>query len=310
MSSAPMPAAEETAYPNRWPALFVLLLAGFMNLIDVTIVNVALPRLQAGLDATSSEIEWVIAAYVLAFALGLLPFGRLGDQVGRRRMFVAGVSLFTLFSAACGLAPTMNTLIVARALQGFAGAMMMPQVLAIVQVIFPPKERPQAFSLFGLSAGLASVAGPLTGGLLIGADLFGLDWRPIFLVNIPVGIFTVIAALALVPSMKGHAGIRHDFGGILIAGLSIVLLIFPLIEGHGYGWPAWTFVMIGMAAVGFLLFFLYESARDGAARTSCCRPSSCATAISSSAPPWRWCSSPASRASSWCWRSSSRPVSV
>ena len=193
-----------TPIPRRWPALATLLLAGFMNLIDVTIVNVALPRLQASLGATSTEIEWVVAAYVLAFALGLLPFGRLGDIIGRKRMFLIGISLFTLFSALCGLAPSIDMLIGARVLQGLAGAMMMPQVLAIAQVMFPPRERGFAFSLFGLSAGLASVAGPLAGGLLIGADLFGLDWRPIFLVNIPVGILAVIAGRALVPALPPH----------------------------------------------------------------------------------------------------------
>ena len=244
-----------------------LLLAGFMNLIDVTIVNVALPRLQSSLGATSTEIEWVVAAYVLAFALGLLPFGRLGDMIGRKRMFLVGIGLFTLFSALCGLAPSMETLIGARVLQGLAGAMMMPQVLAIAQVIFPPHERGLAFSLFGLSAGLASVAGPLAGGLLIGADLFGLDWRPIFLVNIPVGILAILAGRALIPALPPHPDLTVDFGGVAIAGLSILLLIFPLIEGHGLGWPAWTFVMIAAALVGVGAFYLYEKRRDAAGKS-------------------------------------------
>ena len=135
------PGAEAAdAYPKRWPALATLLLAGFMNLIDITIVNVALPRLQVSLGATSTDIEWVVAAYVLAFALGLLPFGRLGDVIGRKRMFLIGISLFTLFSALCGLAPSIGMLIGARVLQGLAGAMMMPQVLAITQVMFPPQR--------------------------------------------------------------------------------------------------------------------------------------------------------------------------
>ena len=255
------------AYPRRWSALATLLLAGFMNLIDVTIVNVALPRLQTSLGATSTEIEWVVAAYVLAFALGLLPFGRLGDIIGRKRVFLAGIGLFTLFSAFCGLAPSMETLIAGRVLQGLAGAMMMPQVLAIAQVIFPPRERGLAFSLFGLSAGLASVAGPLAGGLLIGADLFGLDWRPIFLVNIPVGIFAILAGRALIPALPPHPNLTVDFGGVAIAGLSILLLVFPLIEGHGFGWPAWTFVMIAAALVGAVVFYLHEKRRDAAGKS-------------------------------------------
>jgi EmrB/QacA subfamily drug resistance transporter len=256
----PLTAAD--AYPRRWFALGILLLAGFMNLVDVSIVNVALPRMQSGMGATSAQIEWVAAAYVLAFALGLLPFGRLGDRIGRKPMFLAGVTGFTLFSLLCGVAPTMNTLIVARVLQGFSSAAMMPQVLALAQVMFPPKERALAFSLFGLSAGLASVAGPLTGGLLIEADLFGLDWRPIFLVNIPIGLFTVAAAMIAVPATRPHPGLKNDWGGMAIAGLSVFLLVFPLIEGHTYDWPAWTFAMIAVALLGFLAFFFHERRQE------------------------------------------------
>lgn len=251
----------EAPYPRRWVAMATLLTAGFMNLIDITIVNVALPRLQAGLGATSTQIEWVVAAYILAFALGVLPFGRLGDIVGRKRMFLAGIALFTLFSTFCGLAPTMGALIAARVLQGLASAMMMPQVLAIAQVMFPPQERGFAFSLFGLSAGLASVAGPLAGGLLIGADLFGLDWRPIFLVNIPVGFLAFLAGRALVPALPPHPGLSIDLAGVAVASVSVLLVMFPLIEGHAYGWPAWTFVLIAASLPGFAIFFLHQRAR-------------------------------------------------
>jgi EmrB/QacA subfamily drug resistance transporter len=254
----------EQDYPRRWAALVTLLIGGFMNLIDITIVNVALPRLQTGLGGRSTDIEWVVAAYILAFGLGVLPFGRLGDIVGRKRMFLIGVALFTLFSAVCGMAPTIAALIGARVLQGLASAMMMPQILAIAQVIFPPRERGFAFSLFGLSAGLASVAGPLAGGLLIGADLFGLDWRPIFLVNIPVGIVALIAGRALVPEIAPHPGLTVDFGGVVVSGVSVPMVLFPLIEGHSYGWPAWTFLMIAAAIAGLVLFFLYQRRRHAA----------------------------------------------
>jgi EmrB/QacA subfamily drug resistance transporter len=253
--------------PRRWLALVILLLAAFMNLIDITIVNVALPSLQKNLNATSNQIEWVVAAYVLAFALGLLPFGRLGDIIGRKKVFLAGVAAFTLCSLLCGIAPDINTLILARILQGIAGAVMMPQVLAIMQATFPPKERGFAFSLFGLSAGLASVAGPITGGLLISADLYGLDWRPIFLVNIPIGIIAVIAAWRLVPATPPHPGLTHDLGGIAIASIAILLLIFPLIEGRSYGWPLWTFVMIAASLIGIALFYLWERRRDSRGET-------------------------------------------
>lgn len=261
MTSSPVqPNAE--AYPKRWSALAVLLLAGFMNLVDVSIVNVALPRLQHGFGATSSQIEWVVAAYVLAFALALLPFGRLGDVIGRKTMFLTGVGCFTLFSVLCGVAPSMRLLIIARVFQGLSGAMMMPQVLAITQVIFAPKERGLAFSMFGLTAGLASVAGPLIGGLLINADLLGLDWRPIFLVNIPVGILAIVVGRALIPAIPAHPGLTHDFGGIVLAVASVFLMVFPLVEGHTAGWPAWTFAMIAASLVFAILFYLYERRRN------------------------------------------------
>ncbi|MFN5826859.1 MAG: MFS transporter, partial [Rhodobacterales bacterium] len=167
-ATTPAPAPK----PGRWLAMTVLLIAGFMNLIDVTIVNVALPGLQRAFNATSSQIEWVVAAYILVFALGLLPSGRLGDILGRRRMFVWGVGVFTLGSALCGLAPTIETLVAARVLQAVGGAMMTPQTLAIVPALFEPKERGVAFALFGLSAGLAAVTGPVLGGFLIGQDIW------------------------------------------------------------------------------------------------------------------------------------------
>jgi EmrB/QacA subfamily drug resistance transporter len=229
-----------------------------MNLIDVTIVNVAIPSMQTDLGADPSQIEWVIAAYVLAFALGLLPFGRLGDIVGRTRMFLVGVTLFSLASAFCGLAPSIEWLIAARVLQGIAGSIMTPQVLAIATVTFPPEERGQAFSLFGLASGLAAVAGPILGGFLIGANLGGLDWRPIFLVNVPVGILAVVLGWFIIPRPPGHPGLRNDFVGIVLFALSMVALVYPLIEGRSYGWPAWSWGMMAAALVLLALFVLWE----------------------------------------------------
>ena len=255
-------AAEAPPYPRRWIALAVLLLASFMNLMDVTIVNVALPSMQANLGATSSQIEWVVAAYVLAFALGLLPFGRLGDVVGRRGMFIIGVSLFTLASAICGLAPSIEWLIAARVLQGLAGAAMTPQVLSIAQVIFPLRERGLAFSFFGLASGLAAVAGPIIGGSLIAGDFYGLDWRPIFLVNVPFGIFAAVAAWLLIARIPAHSQLRNDFVGILLFGLAILAIVFPLVEGRSYGWPAWAFGLLVVGLLGLVVFYLWERRRE------------------------------------------------
>ncbi|MBU1334803.1 MAG: DHA2 family efflux MFS transporter permease subunit [Alphaproteobacteria bacterium] len=243
--------------------MFVLLIANFMNLIDVTIVNVALPSMRDGLGATDSQIEWVVAAYILAFALGLLPFGRLGDILGRTRLFLWGVAGFTAASALCGLAPNIKFLIIARVIQGLAGAMMTPQVLAIATVTFPPHERGQAFSLFGLSAGLASVCGPILGGVLISANLFGMDWQPIFLVNIPIGIAAIIAGWFLIPRLPGHGALRNDYVGIGLFGLGILAVVFPIIEGRAYGWPLWAFAMMA-AGLGLLVAFVLWTRRRAA----------------------------------------------
>ena len=261
MTQTTNPPADFEGHPRRWLALILLLTGGFMNIMDISVVNVALPSLQKAFSATSSQIEWVAAAYVLAFALGLLPLGRLGDRVGRKRMFLTGIAAFTVFSALCGMAVDMRMLIIARVLQGLSAAMIMPQILASVQVIFPPRERMHAFSYFGLSAGLASIAGPLLGGLLIGANLFGLDWRWIFLVNIPIGMIVIVAGIKILPEIAGHPNVRNDWGGIVIAALAVFCLSFPLVEGHSLGWPAWTFAMMALVLPLALAFWFYERAR-------------------------------------------------
>ena len=268
--TTPMPSAGDMpfqALPRRWIAMAVLLIANFMNLIDVTIVNVALPSMQSAFDATSSQIEWVVAAYILFFALCLLPSGRLGDIFGRRAMFIGGVTVFTIGSALCGFAPSIETLVGARILQAIGAAMMTPQTIAIVPALFAPQERGAAFALIGLTSGLAAVAGPILGGLLIGADFWGLGWRPIFLVNLPVGVFAVLAALRYVPKVPGAPGMKNDFVGIAIAGLALLLVVFPLIEGRQVGWPWWCFAMLAAALPmvwAFVRWQFAQSARGAA----------------------------------------------
>jgi EmrB/QacA subfamily drug resistance transporter len=258
---------EQHAFERRWTAMTVLLMASFMNMIDVTIVNVALPSMQKNLGVSESGIEWVVAGYILAFALGLLPFGRYGDIIGKKKIFLIGVASFSVASLLCGMAANVEMLIGARVIQGIAGAVMTPQVLALAQIMFPPRERAVAFSLFGLTAGLASVAGPVTGGLLIHADMWGLDWRPIFLINVPIGIACVLAGRALIPDVKGNPGLRNDWVGIVLAAVATFALIFPLIEGRGFGWPAWSFAMMAIfipAAVIFVWWERRQNARGAA----------------------------------------------
>jgi EmrB/QacA subfamily drug resistance transporter len=263
---APQPAAGDRPDPRRWPTLIILLLAAFMNLLDVSIVNIAIPSIQRDLHASYADVQWALAGYTLAYALVLITGGRLGDTFGRKRLFLIGVAGFTIMSALCGAAQTPGMLIACRVAQGAMGAIMVPQVLAVIQIIFPPAERIKALAGFGITAGLGTVSGPLLGGLLIQHSLFGLSWRPIFLINVPVGILAVIAASVLVRESRAPRPPRLDPGGVALVSAALLLLLYPLVQGRQYGWPTWTFVSMAVSAPVFALFVLYERAkarRDG-----------------------------------------------
>src|SRR6266511_3150983 len=220
MSSETIPAGQpghEDTDPRRWVALVIVLVAGFMQLVDISIVNVAIPSIQRDLDASYSQIQWVLAGYQLAFAVTLITGGRLGDIFGRRRLFMLGMAGFTLASALCGLAQSPGMLIGSRVLQGLMGAIMFPQTLSVIQVTFPPRERGTAFGMFGATIGLATITGPLVGGLLINGELLGLDWRPIFLVNVPIGIAALVAATRLLHESKAPRALRLDLAGVGLA---------------------------------------------------------------------------------------------
>ncbi len=248
--------------PQRWLALIVVLVAGFMDLLDATIVNVALPSIQKNLSAQYAQLEWIVAAYALAFAAILITGGRLGDIFGRKRLFLLGVGGFTLASALCGVASTPTLLIAARSFQGIMAALMVPQVLAIIHVTFPASERGKVFGLFGGIVGSASVAGPILGGLLVQWNIFGLHWRPIFLVNIPVGIATLIAATIYIRESRSPSAPKLDLIGMAIAVTSILMLVYPLTEGRTLGWPLWTFALMVGSFVLFGVFIAYERRRS------------------------------------------------
>lgn len=245
---------------NPWLATVLLLLGNFMNLIDVSIVNVALPSIQANLDATAAQIEWVSAAYVLAFAAGLLPFGRFGDKFGRKRLFLMGIGLFTMASALCGFALDMSMLIWSRALQGIGGAMMVPQVMAIMHVMFPPDQKARAFALAGVVASLGAVTGPLMGGALITGNIAGLDWRPIFLVNLPVGLFVILAGIRWIPALSSDRRMQIDWPGIALFSLAVILVVLPVIEGALLGWPWWCLAMLAASLPTGALFVWRQAA--------------------------------------------------
>jgi EmrB/QacA subfamily drug resistance transporter len=262
MSTRPTGTAAEATTaqldPRRWLALGIVLIAVFMQLMDISIVNVAIPSIQRELDASYSQVQWVLAGYQLAFAVVLITGGRLGDIYGRKRLFLIGVSGFTVASALCGFAQSPAMLVGSRIFQGAMGALMYPQALSVTQVEFSQKERGAAFGITGAVIGLATISGPLLGGLLIAGNLFGLDWRPIFLVNLPLGVLAVSAALVLLRESRAEGAPRLDPGGVAIVSAALLMLIFPLVEGRDLGWPAWTFLLMAASVPVFALFALYE----------------------------------------------------
>jgi EmrB/QacA subfamily drug resistance transporter len=253
---------DSTLNPRRWLALGVVLLAVAIDLIDTTIVNVAIPSIQQDLGASAAAIEWIVAGYTLAFAVLLITGGRLGDAFGRRRLFLVGVAGFTVASAIAGLAQTPEALIAARVGQGALAALMVPQVLSMIQVLFPPDERPKAYGMYGAVAGIATISGPIVGGLLVQADLFSLDWRPIFLINVPLGIITLIAASRVVPESRAERAQGFDFTGVGLVTVALMLLLYPLVQGRELDWPAWTFVSIATSVPAMALFAWQQRRRE------------------------------------------------
>jgi EmrB/QacA subfamily drug resistance transporter len=268
MTNAVRDAGEETPqslfYRNRWLILAVVLAAECMDLIDATVVNVAAPQIARQFHASSTSLQWIVGGYPLAIAVGLITGGRLGDLVGRKRMFVIGAIGFVAASTLCGFAPDTGILITARLVQGAFAALMLPQGFGILREVFPAEEQQSAFAIFGPVIGLSAVLGPIIGASLIKWDLFGSGWRLVFLVNIPLGIAAIIGALRVVPPSKPDHDTKLDLTGTALVSLFAVLLVFPLIQGRAYGWPWWTFVSMA-AGVAFLgAFAVQQRRRDGA----------------------------------------------
>ncbi|GAA3230597.1 hypothetical protein GCM10020256_44440 [Streptomyces thermocoprophilus] len=224
---------------RRWFALAIVMTAAFMDLVDVTIVNIAIPSIQEEAGATFSQIQWITAGYALAFAAGLITGGRLGDIHGRKRLFLVGIGGFTLASALCGFAVNPEMLVASRILQGGMAAMMVPQVLSIVHATFPAEERGKVFGLFGAIVGLGAVSGPLLGALLTEWDLFGLAWRPIFLINLPVGIAGLLLGSRFITESRAPRALKLDLVGVALVTLGLLMLLYPLTRGRELGWPVW-----------------------------------------------------------------------
>jgi EmrB/QacA subfamily drug resistance transporter len=258
--AAAAPAAT-TVLPMRtaWLVLVVVVLADLMDLIDSSVANLAGPSIRADLGGGQVTVQWVLSAYTAAFALGLVTSGRLGDLLGRRRLFLLGMAGFTLTSLACGLAPDTVFLIAARTLQGLCGSVMIPQGLALVKVVFPPQHLRRALTPVGPVMGLAMVAGPILAGWLLHLDLFGSQWRSIFLINVPFGVLAGLVALRVLPRHGGEApDARLDLTGVGLLTAASALLVVPLIQGRELGWPAWTFAMMAGSVALLALFVVSE----------------------------------------------------
>ncbi|MEU3607617.1 MFS transporter [Streptomyces sp. NPDC035033] len=243
---------------RRWIALAIVMTAAFMDLVDATIVNIAIPSIEHDLGTTTSAIQWITAGYALAFAAGLITGGRLGDIYGRKRLFLLGTAGFTLASALCGLAVNPEMLVASRLLQGAAAAMMVPQVLSIVHVTFPAHERGKVFGLFGAIVGLGAVSGPLLGALLTEWNIAGLEWRPIFLINLPVGVAALLLGRAYITESKAPKALRLDLVGVVLVTAALLLLIYPLTRGRELGWPLWGHLMMAAAPLVFAALVAYE----------------------------------------------------
>ena len=249
----------QSGYQHRWLVLTVVLIAEIMDLFDSTIVNVAGPTLAEKLGASNTDLQWVIGGYALALGSGLILGGRLGDRFGRRNMFLFGLAGFTIASVLCAAAPAVLALIVLRFIQGFLGAMLLPQGFGLIRESFPPQEFGKAFAAYGPAFGLGGILGPVIGGFIIQANIFDLGWRAVFLVNLPIGLISFIIAARFLPKTAADKSVKIDILGALLVIIASGMLVYPLIKGQEAGWPLWTYLMLVGSVVVFGLFALNEN---------------------------------------------------
>jgi len=258
---------------QRSLAFATVLVAFVMDVVDSTIVNTALPAIQAALAASDVAMQWVVSGYFLTFAVLLVVGGRLGDLFGYARMFVIGVVAFTLASLACGMAGDGVALALARLAQGAAAAIMAPQGVALIQLLYSPTERIGRLAAFGVIGGLAAIGGPVIGGLLIEWSPLGLGWRSVFLINLPFGVLALVAGLTLLPPGRSGHPLRPDVPGSLLLFAALGTLLLPLIEGRAAGWPWWT-AASGIASGGlWWAFWQYERRRRATIGSALIEPS-------------------------------------
>jgi MFS family permease len=283
MTTALSPARTDSGSPSARAAalagglhpfgVFILLVGAFMPIMDFFITNVALPSIDRSLHASAASLELVVAGYGVAYAAMLVLGGRLGDRYGRHRVFLGALACFVLASAACGLAPTAEALIGARVVQGAAAALLIPQVLATFHHTLEGERKARALALYGATSGIAAVAGQITGGLLVSADIAGTSWRPIFLVNVPVGIIVLLTASRIVPATRSAHPLGADLPGTVLFAATLTALLVPLTEGHALGWPWWTWLLIAVAVVLGGLTYLVEKRAEARGQVPLLPPS-------------------------------------
>lgn len=254
------PTSTETTRRPPWLGLSILLLAGFVTIFDLFVVNVAIPSMQSELGASLSQIGFIVAGYELAFGVLLVTGGRLGDLYGRRRLFILGMAGFTTASLLCGIAPTVEILIGARVLQGLAAALLFPQVYASIRVNFSGDDGRRAFGFLGMTLGLAAIAGQILGGFLVEANILDLGWRTIFLINVPIGVFAILMA-RFIPETRSPERPTLYLPGVALVSLGLTVLLVPLVEAPTHGWQLWSFLSLAGAAILLATFYRHQERR-------------------------------------------------
>jgi EmrB/QacA subfamily drug resistance transporter len=261
-------------YRWRWLAFSAVMASSVMDLLDSTVINTAAPAIRADLGGSYAVLQWMGAGYTMALAVVLLIGGRLGDMFGRKRMMMIGVGGFTVASLLCAASISPEMLLAARVLQGGFGAVMLPQGFGLIRDLFPPAEMKKAWTAFGPIMGLSAVLGPVIGGLLIDADLFGTGWRMIFLVNAPIGAFALVVAARFLPAVPPTVrSARLDVLGVALAAAGTFMLVFPLVQGRELGWPVWILALLGCSVPVLAVFAWYQLRRKRAGATPLIEPS-------------------------------------
>ncbi|HKS98078.1 MAG TPA: MFS transporter [Rugosimonospora sp.] len=257
MTTVHAPAPVRTGAPGpvrTGPLLTILLLGQFMAILDVSVVNVAIPTIRTDLHASGAGLQLVVAGYTIAYAMLLITGARLGDRLGHRRIFLTGLAVFTTASLACGLAGSTRLLIGFRLVQGAGAALMVPQVLSLIQRHFPPAARARALGRYAAVIASGVIVGQVVGGALVGADLWGTGWRPVFLVNVPIGLAVLVAGLRLLPADSGEPGRGLDLPGLVTLSAAVLLFVVPLVLGREEHWPVWGWVCLGASAALLAVF--------------------------------------------------------